>query len=430
MTIHYDYDEVNKFGSIGPNCRPVMTFRSDDAIVSPLKIVERTFFRNMSDQFISMSSKEPSKPTDEHQPEEKGHRCPFGRHGGQRHGCGGHRESPPTWNYGWGFYRHRPQALNVLDAEDEEESADAEKDIKPLTPEEKKQLKRQFRRFILSRKHGGPRAFRRKLFHRLWTARKGAKYGFGGFGNPSPCHGFGGPYRGFGFGFSPHKFDRPCHRFGGPYYGFGFGFKSHKFGGLCHGFGGPYNGFGFGFKPHKFGGPYYGFGSPYGGFGDPGFRFKPYKFGEPCRRFGGPYGGFGGLGFRFKPHKFGGLCHRFSSPYDGFGGTDFGFKPHKFGGPCHRFSGPYGGFGGPGFGFKPHKFGGLPPCGAFGGFGGPSLCGGFDGFGGFSGFGGFGGFGGLPPYAGKCCKRAQKSCGGHEKSGDAPADVPALVKTD
>jgi hypothetical protein len=45
MTIHYNCFEVSKFESIGTNCRSVVTFRSDDVIVLPLKNVERTFLQ-------------------------------------------------------------------------------------------------------------------------------------------------------------------------------------------------------------------------------------------------------------------------------------------------------------------------------------------------------------------------------------------------
>jgi hypothetical protein len=70
--------------------------------------------------------------------------------------------------HGWGFYHHKSQTPDVSNVEDKEnESTDAEKDIKPLTVEEQKQFKQQFHRFILSRKHRGSRAFRKQLFRRL-----------------------------------------------------------------------------------------------------------------------------------------------------------------------------------------------------------------------------------------------------------------------
>jgi hypothetical protein len=126
-------------------------------------------------------------------------------------------------------------------------------EIKSLTCEEKKQFEQQFRKFILSHKYGGPRAFRKKLFRRLWVACKGAKYGFDGFHDPSPCR---------GFAVKPHQFGRPCQTLDGPYCGFGFGFKPQSFGGPCHGivslsrdFGGRSGGLGFWFQGSQFSWP-------------------------------------------------------------------------------------------------------------------------------------------------------------------------------
>jgi hypothetical protein len=139
------------------------------------------------------------------------------------------------------------------------------KDLKPLTKEEKKQLKQEFRRYIMTRKHGGSRRerikqlrkafgpygfFRFEKFHKFGLhsdtfcdARTGSGFGgpppfidpFGRFGYP---HGFGpysqgfdGPFGGFGM---CSRLCHPCHGFrgfGGPY---GSSKKCHKFNGRCN----------------------------------------------------------------------------------------------------------------------------------------------------------------------------------------------------
>jgi hypothetical protein len=77
-------------------------------------------------------------------------------------GCGRH-------GFGWG---HPHQAPDTPEDEEEElteegEIPDDEKNIKKLTKDEKKQLKEQLRRYIFSRKHGGPRFVRRQIFRNL-----------------------------------------------------------------------------------------------------------------------------------------------------------------------------------------------------------------------------------------------------------------------
>jgi hypothetical protein len=172
--------------------------------------------------------------------------------------------------------------------------------LKPLTPEEKKEPKAKFRRFILSRKRGSSPGSRRRLFKYLWRLRKGAGQRFGGqrgggffgfrpqFGGPE----FGvppGAFRPFtAFGWRP--FGWRWHKFGGPFGGFGRRWR--RFGPPCGGYGiPPFPGFGFGLPPPPFGYPQ-GFGGPpppFGGFGNPyglgaGFPYSGLWGGKPsCR---------------------------------------------------------------------------------------------------------------------------------------------------
>jgi hypothetical protein len=138
-----------------------LTFRFERDIVPSLKMEERVLDRNISRQFIAMTSKECSQFADGSQPEENGHRCSFGCHSGRSHGCWSHRG-------GCDFSRDGPPVPDVSDAEDEnEESAKREKAITSSIPEDKKQLKRQFRKFVLSCRHGGRHTLPKKLFCRL-----------------------------------------------------------------------------------------------------------------------------------------------------------------------------------------------------------------------------------------------------------------------
>jgi hypothetical protein len=260
--------------------------------------------------------------------------------------------------------------------------------LKPLTPEEKKELKAQFRRYILSAKHRGGCAARRQLFKQLWRMRKGAGPraraggpGFGapfaGFGAPPPPpppplspFGFGPPGLGFRF---RGPFGRRGHR-SGPWGGFGrlrgwLGFGPRRLGRRWHRFGQPK----LGFRPGSGFGPWGGFGHPRRSLGRPAFR--PGSWGS----FGGPPAfGFGGpFGHRWHHFRQPRLGFAFG-PFGGFGGHRgwLGFGPRGFGRRWHRFGPPGGGFG-LGFGAPPPAFPfgrpppPLPPFGHPSGFGQP-----------------------------------------------------------
>jgi hypothetical protein len=166
--------------------------------------------------------------------------------------------------------------------DDEEEEDETDKDLKPLTRDEKKQLKAQLFRYFISRKKLGPPRFRKQFFRHVWKARK---YGFGGFG------GFGPGGLGMRFGPPPP----PC-EFGGswggpPQWGFGGPRRCRGFGGPppcggpgCGGFGGPPP-----FRPPPWGGPGFGGPPPFGPppfgpppWGGPGFGGAPGFGGPPC----------------------------------------------------------------------------------------------------------------------------------------------------
>jgi hypothetical protein len=95
-----------------------------------------------------------------------------------------------------------------MDVEDETETVpESEKDIEKLTKDEKKQLKRMLRRYILSKKHSGPRCFRMQIFKSMWKGRKAHEFGGhrGFVGDFGGCYsmigqefgGFGGRFEGF-----------------------------------------------------------------------------------------------------------------------------------------------------------------------------------------------------------------------------------------
>jgi hypothetical protein len=70
-------------------------------------------------------------------------------------------------------------------------------DEKPLMKETKQELKINFFKHILSRKHGGPKLSRRRLFRRFWSFQKSHGFGFKEF-----CVGYSGfrnLYRGLAF---------------------------------------------------------------------------------------------------------------------------------------------------------------------------------------------------------------------------------------
>jgi hypothetical protein len=150
------------------------------------------------------------------------------------------------------------------DGDEEEEVLEAEKDMKKLSKEEKKELKQMFFRYIMSKKQFGPRRNRLLIFKSIWKGRKARNFGFGpypplGGGFEGPCGSFhrGGPC---GCG-SPGPFCGPYGGFGSPCGELG-GFRAGKFG-----------------RGHHWGGPPP-CGGPCGGFGGP----PPFE--DPCSGFG------------------------------------------------------------------------------------------------------------------------------------------------
>jgi hypothetical protein len=242
--------------------------------------------------------------------------------------------------------------------------------LQPLTPDEKKEFKKQFRRYLLTRKAGGQRSFGRHLFKHFRCLRTGAGASLCGFGQ----HSFGGygpqqfenmQFGHSGFGLQFGGFASHLHRFGGPYFR-GCGPHLHRFGGP-------------GFAPPRFGPDFEAFGPKFNRLGrsrsaPPGFGPNLSALAPQVHRFGEPhFRGCGSHWHRFRGQHF--ASPAFAQHFTGCGQQWHNFSPFAMSlfGPSQQWIGisvpqSCGGFGS----HRPHfRAFRMSPSAAFGA---PSPC--------------------------------------------------------